>query len=63
MRWLIYILLAVEAVLVGCAITRVLAGNAAVLLLAANSILLIWAGKSARNRALRKRNQKPSCCR
>jgi hypothetical protein len=55
MKWLVYILLAVEIVLVGCALTRQIESNMAVLLLAGNSVLLIWAA----TRWLRK----PSCCR
>ena len=55
MKWLVIILLAVEAALVVCALCRVIGGNAAVLLLAVNSVLLLWS--AARWRA------KPSCCR
>jgi hypothetical protein len=55
MKWLVYILLAVEAVIVGCALTQMLASNLAVLLLAGNSILLIW--------SLTRLRRKPSCCR
>jgi hypothetical protein len=55
MKWLVYILLAVEAVLVGCALSRAMDGNLAVVLLAANSVLLIWSATRWR--------RKPSCCR
>ena len=55
MKWIVYILLAVEAVLAACAASRSAGGNLAVLLLAANSVLLIWfAARWCR---------KPSCCR
>ena len=67
MRRLIYILLAVEAALLGCALSGSLLGrasaNVAVLLLAANSVLLIWCANSARGRSARKGREKPSCCR
>ena len=55
MKRLMYILLAVETVIVVCALTRVLASNLAVVLLAGNSILLIW--------SLTRLRRKPSCCR
>ena len=55
MRRLLWILLAVEAALVICALTGALGGNAAVLLLAANSVLLIW--------SIVRWRRKPSCCR
>ena len=55
MRRLLWILLAIEAALVFCALKGSLGGNVAVLLLAANSALLIWAVKRSRS--------KPSCCR
>jgi hypothetical protein len=55
MKWLVYILLAAEAVLVECALTRAIASNTAVLLLAGNSVLLIWYATRLR--------RKPSCCR
>jgi hypothetical protein len=55
MKWLVYILLAAEAGLVGCTLTRAIDGNLAVLLLAANSVLLIWSATRWR--------RKPSCCR
>jgi hypothetical protein len=55
MKWLALILLAVEAVIVGCALTKMLASNPAVLLLAGNSVLLIW--------SLTHLRRKPSCCR
>jgi hypothetical protein len=54
MKWLVYSLLGMEAVLVGCALLRA-GGNLAVLLLAANSVLLIWSVTRLR--------RKPSCCR
>jgi hypothetical protein len=54
MRQLLWILLAVEAALVLCALKGALGGNA-VLLLAANSVLLIW--------SFRRWRRKPSCCR
>jgi hypothetical protein len=58
MRRLFWILLAVEAALLICALTQRLRGNvAAVLLLAANSVLLLWSFK------LRASRNKPSCCR
>jgi hypothetical protein len=63
MRRLVWILLAVEAALLICALTQTLRGNAAVLLLAANSVLLLWSFKFARGRALRAARNKPSCCR
>ena len=55
MRRLLWILLAVEAALIICALKGVLNGNAAVVLLAANSALLIWSFARWRRR--------PSCCR
>ena len=55
MKWLVYLLLAAEAALLGCALTRVIASNLAVLLLAGNSVLLIWSATRLR--------RKPSCCR
>jgi hypothetical protein len=55
MKWVVYTLLAAEAVLVGCVVSRAIAGNLAVLLLAANSVLLIWSATRWR--------RKPSCCR
>jgi hypothetical protein len=55
MKWLVYFLLAVEAVLIGCALTKEIASNMAVLLLAGNSVLLIWTATRWR--------RKPSCCR
>jgi hypothetical protein len=55
MRWLVYILLAMEAGLVGCALTKVMDANLAVILLATNSVLLIWSAT--------RRRRKPSCCR
>jgi len=54
-RRLLWILLAVEAALVFCALKGALGGNAAVVLLAANSALLIWGFVRWRRR--------PSCCR
>ena len=66
MRRLVYILLAVEAALLGCALSGShlgkAAGNAAVLLLAVNSVALIWCARSARSRSAHK-GRKPSCCR
>lgn len=50
-----YILLAAEAVLIGCALSRTLESNLAVLLLAGNSVLLIWSATRLR--------RKPACCR
>ena len=55
MKWLVFILLAAEAVLVTCALAQAIASNLAVLLLAGNSILLIWTATRFRH--------KPSCCR
>lgn len=55
MRRLLWILLAVEAALVFCALKGTLIGNAAVVLLVANSVLLIWSFARWRRR--------PSCCR
>jgi hypothetical protein len=55
MKWLVYLLLAVEAALVAGVLSRALGGDAAVLLLAANSVLLIWSATRWR--------RKPSCCR
>jgi hypothetical protein len=55
MKWLVYILLAAEVVLVGCALTQAIASNMAVLMLAFNSVLLIWSVTRLR--------RKPSCCR
>ena len=55
MKWLVYLLLAVEAALLGCALSRALGGNLAVVLLAANSVLLLWSAARWR--------RKPSCCR
>ncbi len=55
MRWLVYILVATEAVLIGCAVSHKLESNSAVLLLAGNSVLLIWSATRMR--------RKPSCCR
>lgn len=55
MKWLVYVLLATEAVLVGCALTQAISNNLAVLLLAGNSVLLIWGATRLR--------RKPSCCR
>ena len=67
MRRLIYILLVVEAALLGCALSGSALGkaaaNGAVLLLAANSVLLIWCVKSVRSRAASKGRERPSCCR
>jgi hypothetical protein len=54
MKWLVYLLLAAEAVLVACALTQTIASNLAVLLLAGNSVLLIWFATRLR--------RKPSCC-
>jgi len=55
MKWLVYILLAAEMVLVVCTLTRTIESNLAVLLLAGNSVLLIWTATRLR--------RKPSCCR
>jgi hypothetical protein len=55
MKWLVYILLVAEAVLVACALLRTPGGNVVVLLLAGNSVLLIWSATRWR--------RKPSCCR
>jgi len=55
MKWLMYILLVAEAVLVGCALTQAIGSNLAVMLIAANSVLLIWSATRLR--------RKPSCCR
>ena len=55
MRRLLWILLAVEAAVVFCALKGALGGNSAVVLLAANSALLIWTAK--------RRRGKRSCCR
>jgi hypothetical protein len=59
MKWLVYLLLAVEAGLVGCALSRALShavgGDLTALLLAANSLLLIWSATRWR--------RIPSCCR
>jgi hypothetical protein len=55
MKVFVYVLLAVEAVLVVCTLTRVVESNLAVLLLAGNSVILIWAATRLR--------RKPSCCR
>ena len=55
MRRLLWILLAVEAALVFCALKHALGGNAAVMLLAANSVLLIW--------SIVRWRRKPSCWR
>lgn len=55
MKWVMYISLAAEAVLVGCALTQAIASDLAVLLIAANSVLLIWTAAQLL--------KKPSCCR
>jgi hypothetical protein len=55
MKWLVYILLALEVLLVGCAVAKTLSSNLAVLLIAGNSVLLIWCAARLR--------RKPSCCR
>jgi hypothetical protein len=55
MKWLVYVLLAIEAMLVGCAWAQTISSNVAVLLLAGNSVLLIWGATRLR--------RKPSCCR
>jgi hypothetical protein len=55
MKWLVFVLLAVEAALLGCVLARAMASNLAVLLLAGNSVLLIWCATRLR--------RKPSCCR
>ena len=55
MKWLVYLLLAVEAGAAGCALSRAIGGNLAVVLLAANSVLLLWSAARWR--------RKPSCCR
>jgi hypothetical protein len=54
-KWLVRILLTIEAALLGCALTKVIAGDTAVLWLAANSVVLIWSAARLR--------RKPSCCR
>jgi hypothetical protein len=55
MKLVVFILLAVEALLVAFAMTKNLSGDSAILLLAGNSVLLIWAATRLR--------RKPSCCR
>jgi hypothetical protein len=55
MKWLVYFLAAVEAALVGCALSRALGGDLTVVLLAANSVLLLWSAARWR--------RKPGCCR
>lgn len=55
MKWLAYVLLAVEVLLVRWALKQAVVSNLLVLLLALNSVLLIWS--AARSRG------KPSCCR
>jgi K+ transporter len=55
MRRTVYVLLAIEALLLIAALARLIAGNAGVLMLAVNSVLLIWAATRLR--------RKPSCCR
>jgi hypothetical protein len=55
MKWLVYLLLAVEMVLLACALSHAIASNLAVMLLAGNSVLLIWFATRLR--------RKPSCCR
>ena len=55
MIWLVCLLLAAEAGLVGCALAKVISGETAVLLVAFNSVLLIWGAARLR--------RKPSCCR
>jgi hypothetical protein len=55
MRWLVYILLATEVVLIGSAVGHKLESNMVVLLLAGNSVLLIWSATRLR--------RKPACCR
>jgi len=55
LRWVVYILLALEAVLLGCALSHTFESNLAVLLLAGNSVLLIWSATRLR--------RKPACCR
>jgi hypothetical protein len=55
MKKLVYLLLAVEAALLVCALSRAMGGNLAVLLLAANSVLLLWSATRWR--------RKPGCCR
>jgi hypothetical protein len=55
MKWMVYVLLAVEAVLGVCTWSGALGENLAALLLVVNSGLLIWS--LARGRG------KPSCCR
>ncbi len=55
MRWLVYFLIASEAVLIGCAVGHKVESNIAVLLLAGNSVLLIWSATRSR--------RKPACCR
>jgi len=55
MKRLVCFLVAVEAVLLACALSGTMGGSLAVLLLAANSVLLLWSAARWRRR--------PSCCR
>ena len=54
-KWVMWVLLAVEAGLVAGVLSRAVADDTAVMLLAANSVLLIWGAARLR--------RKPSCCR
>jgi hypothetical protein len=55
MKWLVYLLLVVEAALLADALNGTIGGGLAVVLLAANSVLLLWFATRWR--------RKPSCCR
>jgi hypothetical protein len=55
MKWLAYVLLAVEVALAFCVIFEGMASNAVILLLACNSVLLLWTATRLR--------RKPACCR
>ncbi len=55
MKRLVYLLLAVEAVLVACALSGAIGGSLVVVLLAANSVLVLWSAARWR--------RKPGCCR
>ncbi len=55
MKWLVCVLLVVEALLVWWALTQAMVSNLSVVLLVGNSVLLIWSASRLR--------RKPSCCR
>jgi hypothetical protein len=48
MKWLVYVLLAVEVLLLVRVLAQALASDLSVLLLAGNSILLIWSASRSR---------------